>query len=175
MTGVTGQQGSAGHGTSSARWARRALRQGKRGPFGAHPAVAIAAAVGVVAIAGTVAVTTLGGSSAPSITGTWGYGASNTFTFTSSGQNTYTVSELDKSAPQCAQAHDGTVTGSNRHYEGTINLYNQQGGGAGQCDPRDGTATITIILAANGNSASVNLVGSVSCPTCKPQTWTRQS
>jgi hypothetical protein len=129
----------------------------------------------VAAIAGTVAVTTLGsGPSVPSIAGTWTDGGTNTFTFNSSGPGTYTVSTLDKSAPQCAQADDGKVTGGNRHYKGSINLYRQSGGTAGQCDPKVGVAQIAITVAANGATASVNLVGN-DCATCKPQTWTRQS
>ena len=69
---------------------------------------------------------------------------------------------------------DGKVTGGNRHYKGSINLYRQSGGTAGQCDPKVGVAQIAITVAANGATASVNLVGN-DCATCKPQTWTRQS
>jgi hypothetical protein len=175
--GQYGQQGQAlpGHSVAgtSARWTRRALRQGRRGPFGAHPAVAIAAAVGAVAIAAVVVVATTG-SSVPSIAGTWAQSGTTTFTFTSSGSNSYTVSEDYKSDPRCDAADDGTVTGSNRHYKGSIDLYSTGASAAGTCKPKVGVAQITIALAANGSSASINLVGN-NCPTCKPQVWTRQS
>jgi hypothetical protein len=170
-----GQQGPAGHGTAQAR-RTRAVRQGRHGLLAGRPAaVIIAAAVGVTAIAATATATTIGsGHSAPSIVGAWTDNGTNTFTFTSAGPGTYTVSEVTKGAPQCAQADDGTVTGSNGHYQGHINLYQQGGGTAGACDPKIGVAQIAITLAANSASASVNLIGN-DCPTCKPQTWTRQS
>jgi len=174
--GQPGQPAQAlpGHPAAStpARWTGRALRQGKRGPFGAHPAVAIGAAVGVVAIAAVVVVATTG-NSVPSIAGTWAQNGNTTFTFTSSGSNTYTVSEDYKSDAKCDAADDGTVTGSNRHYKGTVDLY-RTGGSAGSCQPKTGVAQISITLAANGSSASISLVGN-DCPTCKPQVWTRQS
>ena len=65
------------------------------------------------------------------------------------------------------------MTGGNRHYKGSIDLY-RTGGSTGSCQPKVGVAGITITLAANGASASINLVGN-NCPTCKPQVWTRQS
>ncbi len=175
--GQYGQQGQAlpGHSVAgtSARWTRRALRQGRRGPFGAHPAVIVAAAAGVAAIAAVVVVATTG-SSVPSIAGSWTQNGTTTFTFTSSGPNAYKVSEVDKSAPQCVASDDGTVTGSNRHYKGSIDLYRTGGSGTGSCKPKTGVAQIAITIAANGATAAVSLVGN-NCPTCEPQTWTRQS
>jgi hypothetical protein len=173
---TAGQQGTAGHGAAQARRTRRALRQGRHGLLAGRPAVIIiAAAVGVTAIAATAAATTIGsGHSAPSIVGAWTDNGTNTFTFASSGPGTYTVSEVTKGAPQCAQADDGTVAGGNGHYKGSINLYQQDGGTAGACDPKVGVAQVTITVAANNASASVDVVGS-DCPTCKPQTWTRLS
>ncbi|MGH3226335.1 MAG: serine/threonine-protein kinase, partial [Streptosporangiaceae bacterium] len=168
--GVTGQQGGAGHG---ARWAGRALRQGRHGPLAGHPALAIGAAVGVVAIAAAVIVPNLG-HSVPSIAGSWTQNGTTTFTFTSSGPNTYKVSELDKDAPQCAAPDDGTVTGGNRHYKGSVNLYQTSGSTTGSCEPKTGVAQIAITIAANGATADVSLVGN-DCPTCGAQTWTRQS
>jgi hypothetical protein len=66
------------------------------------------------------------------------------------------------------------VTGSNRHYKGSIDLYSTSASATGTCKPKIGVAQITITLAANGASANINLVGN-NCPTCKPQVWTRQS
>ena len=141
--------------------------------FNENEAVIVAAAAGVAAIAAVVVVATTG-SSVPSIAGTWAQNGTTTFTFTSSGSNTYTVSEDYKSDPRCDAADDGTVTGSNRHYKGSIDLYSTGASAAGTCKPKVGVAQITIALAANGSSASINLVGN-NCPTCKPQVWTRQS
>ncbi len=167
---AAGQQGTSGPGTGQG-WVRRVLR---RGPLANHPVAAVAAAVvGVAAIATVVAVTT-GGSGPPSIAGTWAQNANTTFTFTSSGPGTYTVAEDYKNDPHCNTPDDGKVTGSNGHYEGTIDLYPESGGTPGQCRAPNGTAQITITLAANGSSAKISLVGSESCPTCVPQTWTRQ-
>ena len=41
------------------------------------------------------------------------------------------------------------MTGSNGHYKGSINLYQQSGTTAGQCDPKVGVAQIAITIAAN--------------------------
>jgi hypothetical protein len=165
-----GQQG----GTARAARAGRVLRQAKHGPLAGHPGVVIAAvAVGVAAVAGTVTATTIGsGQSAPSIVGAWTGSEGGTFTFRPSGPGTYTVSLTSKDAPKCAEPDDGTVTGSKGHYNGSIDLYQQSGTAAGQCAPKVGTARITIAIAANGSSASVDLIGT--CKDCDQQTWTRQ-
>ena len=159
-----------------ARRARRGLRQGRHGLLTGKPAmIVIAVAVGATAFAATFAARTIGsGSSVPSILGAWTAGGTTTFTFTSSGPDTYSVSLVNNDAPQCAEPHDGTVAGSSTHYKGSINLYQQSGETTGSCEPKVGLAQITITLAANGASAAVNLVGH-DCPTCQPQTWTRKS
>jgi serine/threonine protein kinase len=167
---AAGQQGTTGPGSAQG-WTRRALR---RGPLAKHPVAAVVAAVvGVAAIATVVATT--GGSGPPSIAGTWAQNANTTWTFTSSGPDTYTVAEDYKNDARCDAPNDGKVTGSNRHYNGTVDLYPQSGGSPGQCRPPNGTAQITITLSANGSSAKISLVGSESCNDCVPQTWTRQS
>ena len=167
---TAGQQGTTGPGTSRG-WARHALR---RGPLAKHPVAAIAAGVvGVAAIATVIVATS--GSGPLSIAGTWAQNGNTTWTFTSSGPNTYTVAEDYKNDARCDAPHDGTVTGSNRHYNGTINLYPLSGGNSGQCQAPNGKAQITITLAANGSSAKISLVGNERCPDCVPQTWTRQS
>jgi hypothetical protein len=135
--------------------------------------VASAVLVVVVAIAAIAAAVIGPGNPAPSIAGTWNDGGTS-FTFTSSGPDSYTVSVVTKAAPQCAQADDGTVTGSNRHYQGSINLYRQSGATSGACQPKVGVAQVAIAVAANGTTASVNLVGS-NCSSCGAATWTRQS
>ncbi len=166
---TAGQQGTTGPGQAQG-WARRALR---RGPLAKHPVAAIAAGVVAVGAIATIVATT-GGSGPPSIAGSWAFG-NDTFTFTSSGPGTYRVSEVDNNAPQCAQADDGTVTGSNGHYKGSINLYQQSGAAAGKCYPKNGVAQITVTLAANGASAKITEAASERCTTCVPQTWTRQT
>jgi hypothetical protein len=170
---AAGQQGTVGHETARARQARRALRQSRHGRLAGHPTAVIVAAVGVVAIASAATIIISSGHPAASIVGAWNDGGSSTFTFTASGPGTYTVSEVDNSAPQCTAANDGTVTGDNGHYKGSVNLYSQGGNNKGKCEPKVGVAQITIAVAAKGGSASVNVVGN-DCPTCKPETWTKQ-
>jgi hypothetical protein len=172
---AAGQQGTVGHETARARQARRALRQSRHGRLAGHPTAVIVAAVGVVAIASAATATIIisSGHPAASIVGAWNDGGSSTFTFTASGPGTYTVSEVNNSAPQCTAANDGTVTGDNGHYKGSVNLYSQGGNNNGKCEPKIGVAQITIAVAAKGGSASVNVVGN-DCPTCKPETWTKQ-
>ena len=172
---AAGQQGATGHGTAQARRAGRVLRQGKHGPLAGHPGVLIAAvAVGVAAVAGTITATTIGsGSSAPSIVGAWSDGDA-TFSFTPSGSGAYTVGLVNSGDARCKQADDGTITGSNGQYQGSISLYQQTGTSEGQCDARVGTAHITIIIAANGASASVDVVGNDCSTGCGRQTWTRR-
>jgi hypothetical protein len=168
------QQGTVGHEAARARQARRALRQSRRGRLAGHPTVVIVAAVGVVAIASAATAATISsGHPAASIVGAWDDGGSSTFSFTASGPGTYTVSEVNNSAPQCTAANDGTVTGDNGHYKGSVNLYSRGGNNNGKCEPKVGVAQITIAVAAKGGSASVNVVGN-DCPTCKPETWTKQ-
>jgi hypothetical protein len=159
---------------SAPHQAGRALGQGRHGLVAGHPGVVIAAvAVGVAAIAGMVTATTIGsGPSAPSIVGAWTGSEGGTFTFRSSGPGTYTVSLVSKDAPKCPEPDDGTVTGSKGQYNGIIDLYQQDAAAEGQCAPRVGTARITITIAANGSSASVDLIGT--CKDCDQQTWTRQ-
>lgn len=167
---TAGQQGTTGPGRAQG-WARHALR---RGPLAKHPIAAIAAGVVAVgAIATVIAVT--GGSGPPSIAGTWAQNANTTWTFTSSGTDTYTLAEDYKNDARCDAPNDGKVTGSNRHYQGTVDLYPQNGGSPGKCQPPNGTAQITITLSSNGDTASIGLVGNESCTDCVPQTWTRQS
>jgi hypothetical protein len=142
-----------------------------------RPLVAIgAAAVGVAAVAGIAIAATSGSGSSPlSIAGAWSDNQGATFTFTSSGPVSYTVSLKSADNPQCAQADDGTVTGSNGHFNGTIDLYPQNySGPSGSCPPKDGLAQITIVLAANGATASVNTAGS-NCSECGQDTWSRES
>jgi hypothetical protein len=135
---------------------------------------AAASVVLVVAIVATIIATAFGsGPSALSIAGVWNAGSS-TFTFTSSGPDSYTVSEAYQNAPQCNAADDGTVTGSNGHYSGSVNLYQTGSTTTGSCEPKVGVAQITIAIAAGGASANVSTVGN-DCPTCGAATWTRKS
>jgi hypothetical protein len=129
----------------------------------------------VAAIAAAVtAVVVSAGPAAPSIVGAWNDNSGGTFTFTPTGAGAYTVGVVNNGAPQCTNAHDGTITGGNGRYKGTIGVYRPNGAtAAGRCEPKIGTVQITIVVAANGASASVDLLGN--CATCKPQTWKRVS
>jgi serine/threonine protein kinase len=167
-------QGTAGHGTSHA--ARRTLHT-VRQVMTRRPAVAIgAAAVVVAAVAGVAIAASSGSGASPlSIAGAWSDGQGGTFTFTSSGPVSYTVSLKSADNPKCAVANDGTVTGSNGHFSGTIDLYPQPyNGPAGSCPPKTGLATITIVLSANGKTASIDDNGD-NCSECGEGTWSRES
>jgi hypothetical protein len=135
---------------------------------------AAAAVVAVVVIAAVVIAALTGGSGPNlSIAGAWNDGAGNTWTFTSSVPGSYTVGTVNHSAPQCAQPDDGTVTGGNGHFAGSINLWEQDYSGSG-CAPKTGVGQITITVAATGTTANVTTAGS-DCASCGQETWTRQS
>ena len=82
------------------------------------------------AVIGNGGTVTLGASTG----GAMNDGAGDTWTFTSSGPGSYTIGTVDHSAPQCAQPDDGTVTGANGHFAGSINLFDQDYSGSG-CAP----------------------------------------
>jgi len=162
----------------TARQARHVLRLGRRGHLAGHlsghpVAATAAAAVGVAAIAAAATVAIVPSAASPlSVAGAWEAGDTQ-FSFTSSGPDTYRVS-LASPSTQCTAPDDGTVTGGNGKYQGTINLYPTTVAG---CQQKNGTATITISIAADGRTASVNIVANAgsNCPTCGQQTWTRKS
>ena len=137
------------------------------------------AAARVVAAAAAVTATVISsGHPNLSVVGTWEYGTNLTFTFAATGSGTYQVSTVFMAgATRCSAADDGTITGGNGHFQGSINLHNLTDIPAGQCPSNTATARITIGIAASGASPSVNLVANAAsnCSTCKPQTWTRQS
>jgi hypothetical protein len=142
-----------------------------------RPAVAIGAAVvGVAAVAGVAIAASSGSGASPlSIAGAWSDNNGGTFTFTSSGPVSYTVSLKTADNLKCAQPDDGTVTGSNGHFSGTIDLYPQNyTGPSGSCPPKTGLAQITIVLSANGTTASVDTDGD-NCSECGQGTWSRES
>ena len=129
-------------------------------------------AVAVVAIAAAVIPS---GTSPLSVAGAWSDGNA-TFTFTSSGPDSDNVSLVSRDAPQGAKPDDGTVTGSNGHYQGEINLWQQdQTTTSGSCEPRVGVGRLSIAIAASGTWANVDLVGGGDCTDCPAQIWNRRS
>jgi len=176
------QPAASGHdGAAGKDVARRVVRQGsRRGWLAGHPALVIAAVAVGVAVIAAVATASVISSGHPnlSVAGSWSDGPDSTFTFTAAGSGTYRVSLADKvSSTQCHVADDGTMSGSNGRYTGTIDLYPQNTTSTTGCSAEDGSARITFDIAANGASASVDLVqiDGNDCNDCKPQTWSRQS
>lgn len=177
---ATAAHEAAGHsGLQHAAQSSRPVRQARRGLFTAHHVIPVAAGAAAIAIGATIAVAaTAGGSAGPSLPGTWAGSGGSTFTFASAGTDTYVAAYVPTGAPQCSVSDDARVTGSNGHYNGTIQLH-QIGGtpDAQGCEPQNGTAAITINVAANNDSARVDIVNesSISCQDCDLQTWTRKS
>jgi hypothetical protein len=134
------------------------------------------AVVVVVAIVATIIASAFGGGANLSIGGAWTDSSGDTFTFTPSGPDSYTVSLTSKGAADCAVADDGSVNGANGHYQGAINLYPTGATATGQCATKNGTVQLSIAISANGKSASIT-PGSTSetCETCVAQSWTRKS
>lgn len=169
---------AATHAIQTARHTQRALRLGRRGHLAGHlsghpVAATTAAAVGVAAIAAAATVAIVpSGASALSVAGTW-EDAGSQFSFTSSGPGSFRVS-LASPSTNCTVADDGTVSGGNGKYQGTINLYPSSVSG---CPHKTATASITISIAADGKTASVNIAGDSAsrCSNCGQQTWTRKS
>jgi hypothetical protein len=158
------------------RWVRRALPRDPSPNLAAGIVGGAAAAVVVlVVVVATILASAFGSGPSPlSVAGAWNDGAGNTWTFSSSGPDTYTVSEVSKDAPQCAAPHDGTVTGSQGHFQGEVNVYQTGGSTGGACEPKIGLAQITIAIAPTGTSANIDTVGS-NCSECGAETWTRKS
>ncbi len=171
--GATGH-GSVGQATTRAR---RTVRTARRAAAH-HPVAAVAAAVVAVAAVAGIAVAASGGSGGPSLSvaGSWtDGGAGVTFTFTPSGADKYAVSLENTDVPQCNSANDGSVTGSNGHYTGTVDLYSQDYTSAdGKCDPKSGVSQIILVVAANGKTMNADLT-SGDCSECGDSTWTRKS
>ena len=141
-----------------------------------RPKVAIAAAAAVAACAVIAVVVIPSGSSAPTLPGAWVDSSGSTFTFTSAGSDTYVARLVSKDAPQCAVSDDAKVTGSNGHYQGSIDIYSETGNsGPHGCHPQTGVATLGIDIAADGSSAHITINGASDCPGCAPQTWTRRA
>jgi hypothetical protein len=175
-----GPHGTSGQDTRLGQQARRAIRQTKHGRLAGHPAIVIVAAVGVAAIAAgaTAAVISSGSHPSQSVAGAWSSGPGATFTFAPTDSGSYQISLVFTSGTRkCSIANDGSVTGANGHFQGILDLHQDTDVSAGQCPPNEGTAKLTIDIAASGTSASVNytrLTGD-NCTDCGQQTWTRQS
>jgi len=138
--------------------------------------VAIAATAAVAACAVIAVVVIPSGSSAPTLPGAWVDSSGDVFNFTSAGSGTYVASLVSKDAAQCAVSDDVKVTGSNGHYQGSIDIYSESGNsGPHGCHPQTGVATLTIDIAANGSSANITINGATNCSGCAPQVWTRRA
>jgi len=155
-------------------WLRRVLPRDP-GP-GVAIAVVAAPVVALIVVVAVIASALSGSSSAGSLAGAWSDGTGDTFTFTPSGSGSYTIGLSSGTSPRCTVADDGTVTGSDRRFQGSLDLYPQDSTG-GTCPTTDGTASITIELSADGKSASVDTVAESGggCSDCGQGGLTRQS
>jgi hypothetical protein len=163
------QQGPAAPGTHLAIRATRTIRHGRRSLLSGHHAIATIATTGVIAVGATVAVSVI---PAPhpvlSLTGAWIGSGGGTFTFTPAGQDRYAISLQSNGCPVAA---DGEVTGSNGHFKGSINLYNQNVNA--NCATRVGVAATTIDINPGNSTARVLIAKNTGCTNCGAQTWTR--
>jgi hypothetical protein len=150
------------------RQGRRLIRQGRRALSVRHGVVGAAA---IVAAATVLVVATRPGPPTPQLAGTWTDGAGDTYHFAAGASNTYTASQVWGGSLRCYHANDTTVTGNDGHYKGSIKVYPAQ---ESSCQASIGSATITIVVAANGASARVTTAGS-DCGDCTTRTWTRAS
>jgi hypothetical protein len=105
--------------------------------------------------------------------GFWSDSAGDSYNFTATGSGTYTAVQTVRATTSgdCTRPDDVKVTGSGNSYHGTIKLYPTNTQVA--CPSPSGTATITIQIAANGQSARVVSVGNEACNDCGTTTWTR--
>ena len=177
---AAGHQIAGHHGLHQAERLSRPARQARRGLFSANHVIPVIAGVAAIAVGAAIAVAvTAGASSVPSLPGVWADSGGSTFTFTQTGSDRYVVALSPDGSAKCLNPEDGTVTGSNGHYTGTIDLYPTSGGtpDARGCAQRNGTAKIIIDLAASEKTARVDLVNESSgnCKDCDVQTWTRKS
>jgi len=148
------------------RQGRRLIRQGRRALSVHHGVVAAAA---IVAVATVLVVATRPGPPTRQLTGTWTDGAGDTYHFAAGASNTYTASQVWGGSLHCYHANDATVTGNDGRYKGSIKVYPTP---ESSCQPSVGSATITIVVAADGASAQVTTAGS-DCGDCTTRTWNR--
>ncbi len=155
---------------AAARNPSRLVRQGRRLLGAGHGAGGVA--VGVVLVAALVVGLHLASGPAQGLGGFWSDSAGDIYNFTATGSGTYTaVQTLRATGGGCSRPDDVKVTGSGNSYHGTIELYPTNTGVA--CPSPNGTATITIQIAANGQSTRVVSVGNEECNDCGTTTWTR--
>jgi len=165
----------ASHGAArgaAARSSGRVVRQGRRLLGAGHGAGGVTA--GVVLVAALVAAGLhLTSGPAQGLGGFWSNTAAASYNFTATGSGTYTAVQTVRATTggDCTRPDDVKVTGSGNSYHGTIKLYPANTQVA--CPSSSGFATITIQIAANGQSARVVLVGNAACDDCGTTTWTR--
>jgi hypothetical protein len=166
---LSNQHASAPAATRTARQSRqgrRLIRQGRRALSVHHGVVAAAA---IVAVATGLVVATRPGPPTRQLTGTWTDGAGDTYHFAAGASNTYTASQVWGGSLHCYHPNDTTVTGNGGRYKGTIKVYPTP---ESSCQASIGSATITIVVAADGASAQVTTAGS-DCGDCTTRTWNR--
>ena len=155
---------------SAVRTSSRLARQGRRLLGAGHGTGGLAAAV--VLVAAIAAGFHFAGGPDHGLGGFWSDSAGDTYNFTETGSGAYTaVQTIRATAGGCSRADDVKVTGSGTSYHGTIELYPTNTVVA--CPSPNGTAAITIQIAANGQSARVVSVGNEACNDCGRSTWTR--
>jgi len=151
---------TATHARRAVRRARRALSAGHgAGAAGAAVAAAVLTAVIVVAVQPTAQANV-------QLTGKWAEQGGNAYDFTETAPGSYTADPAGANA-SCQVANDIKVKGSHGHYKGSMDLYSG-------CGTVVGTGTITINVAANGQTAHVTTSGG-GCSNCGTGTWSRSS
>jgi hypothetical protein len=100
-----------------------------------------------------------------SIVGTWLSSLGHTYYFKSTGNGSYLGEEFGQAA--CSPADISLTEQDSRLYVGTVPLYNG-------CNSTGQTATSTMLISADGETAQVNAYSN-GCGNCGPQTWTRES
>jgi hypothetical protein len=122
-----------------------------------------------VAVATVLVVATRPGPPTRQLAGSWTDGAGDTYDFAAGASNIYTASQVWGGSLHCYHADDITVTGNDDRYKGSIKLYPAH---ESSCLASIRSATITIVVAANGASAQVTTAGN-DCGDCTTRTWNR--
>lgn len=143
---------------------RRGMRRTRRALTAGHGTGAAVAAVTLTAVI-VVATQPTAQVNGP-LTGKWAEQNGYVFDFSEISPGSYTADPAGPNA-QCQVPNDIKVKGSNGHYKGSMDLYSG-------CRTVNGSGTITISVAANGQTAHVTTSGN-RCSNCGTGTWTRAS
>jgi hypothetical protein len=145
--------------------APRAVRRTRRALSAGHGAGAAGAAVAAAALIAVIVVAIQPtAQTSAQLTGKWAQQGGYVYDFAETSPGSYTADPAGANA-QCQVANDIKVKGSNGHYKGSMDMYSG-------CRTVIGTGTITINVAANGQTARVTTSGS-GCSNCGVGTWTR--